>query len=407
MTIDLRWRGEEVNGERARPQSHGEHGEETVNNRQGDIAKVFVVALLQLVGGVICAGASAQCVGGRCPIVSRQQVAERPPASVCRVRVGTATGVQFGSGTLVAAEGAFGYVLTCQHLFREQAQRVAVRFGDGRGYDARVLAVDTRHDLALSQIANPGVRPMTVNAVTPSGLLTAGGFGGSGMYRSVRGTVVGAAMPQGAQSASIQIQGAVRSGDSGGPVFSPAGKLVGVVWGMQDGLTYATIGKPLQQIMARVPTGKSRPPPTGGMVALRSRKPAKQSPTENSLTPRVAALEKKVGEWKPCQCPEIDTTQFATRQDLTQLVRREQWQAETTSQRLAMGVLSERISKRVRTFNTVQVLAGAVGIGSPIGIAILTAGVLARRRSRRNRTPSVAGRGLGGPREEPFHPAAD
>jgi hypothetical protein len=157
-----------------------------------------------------------------------------------------------GSGTLVdvTADRRRGLVLTCAHLFTAGRGRVIVEFANGRTHGANVLAVDPDADLAALEIADPQASPAPLGIdVDPQGALTACGFGPAGQFRCIAGRVIGTA--QGTGQLSVQITGAVRSGDSGG-VFDQQGRLVAVVWGESGGVTYASTGGPLRRFLERV-----------------------------------------------------------------------------------------------------------------------------------------------------------
>jgi hypothetical protein len=186
-------------------------------------------------GGEAAAGTAALCPGA-C------RVTNQLPGGTTNV----------GSGTLVdvAAGGERGLVLTCAHLWSEGAGQAMVTFADGRTHGARLAAIDREADLAAVEIANPRVAAAIVSPLASSPVLSACGFGPTGAFRCVRGRVLG--LVENAGQTSAKIEGAVRSGDSGGGVFDDSGRLVGVVWGECDGVTYASTGAPLRKFLSRV-----------------------------------------------------------------------------------------------------------------------------------------------------------
>ncbi len=177
---------------------------------------------------------------------------------VCRVYNRLPDGsINIGSGTLVdaTADGSQGLVLSCAHLFTEGVGQVMVEFLDGRTHGVRVDAVDRAADLSALSIAHPRESPAAVSfELASSALLTACGFGPSGEYRCIAGSVVGAA--EGPGQVSVQMAGAVRSGDSGGGVFDEQGRLVAVIWGEASGVTYASCGVPLARFVEGVLGGR-------------------------------------------------------------------------------------------------------------------------------------------------------
>ena len=135
-----------------------------------------------------------------------------------------------GSGFIIDASGI---VVTNNHVV-ENARRVKVTLSDGRQFEGRVLGSDPKTDLAVIKIENgsmfeaiawgdsDGVRVgEDVFAVgSPFGLgntVTAG-------IVSARGREIGA----GPYDDFLQVDAAINSGNSGGPLFNGAGHVVGV-----------------------------------------------------------------------------------------------------------------------------------------------------------------------------------
>ncbi|HYO26053.1 MAG TPA: serine protease [Lacipirellulaceae bacterium] len=200
-----------------------------------------------------------------------------------------------GSGTLidVAADRQRGLVLTCAHLFTEGTGRVIVQFADGRTHGAHLLAIDGAADLAALEIAQPGGAPATVHlAWEGAPMLTACGFGPTGEYRVVRGALIGAACSPGRES--LRIGAAVRSGDSGGGVFDPQGRLVAVVWGESAGVTYATSGAPLRAFLQRLTSAPGQAPAQAVAMPLASTCPGGLCPR---TAPRAPAGVAAGGRW--------------------------------------------------------------------------------------------------------------
>ncbi len=133
-----------------------------------------------------------------------------------------------------------------------------MEFLGGRTHGALVTQVDRQGDLAALEIANPREPPVAVSfEPSAAARLTACGFGPNGEYRCIAGPVVGAA--EGPGQTSLEIAGAVRSGDSGGGVFDEQGRLVAVIWGESGGVTYASTGAPLARFVEGVLGGRAVP----------------------------------------------------------------------------------------------------------------------------------------------------
>lgn len=174
-------------------------------------------------------------------------------AAVCRVANQVGGANNLGSGTLIdkTADDREGLVLTCAHLFSEGAGDVVVSFADGSRHRARVIDVDRQADLAALSIAKPRGTPVAIATELQShSKYYACGYGPLGIYRCVAGLSRGRASSAG--QVSLRIDGAVRSGDSGGGVFDDQGRLVAVIWGEAEGVTYASYGQPLRRFLSRV-----------------------------------------------------------------------------------------------------------------------------------------------------------
>lgn len=220
------------------------------------------IALAQLTVAwcVLAASASAQCTGGTCSPGSSA------PAAV--VRVVNAAGNQrwYGSGTLVYKDDERGIILTCAHLFRETTGDVSAVFPDGTRFHAEMLAMDRVWDLAALEIAAPAASPVAIagDYPRPGEVLRSCGYGSDGRYRCNQGEMLGYARPASDQTyETLELTGAAREGDSGGPVFNRQGELAAVLWGTDGrtvGGTYCgRIRKFLAAILARF---RSAPQPT-------------------------------------------------------------------------------------------------------------------------------------------------
>jgi len=177
---------------------------------------------------------------------------ELQPA-VCRIHNRLNGSSSIGSGTLIdrTSDGREGLILTCAHLFHEGVGDVVVTFADGRTHGAKLVHADYQADLAALAIANPRVEPAQISfSVTQQENLFACGYGPQGVFRCATGPPVGQAAGQG--QLSLLIGDRVRSGDSGGGVFDSQGRLVAVIWGEAQGVTYASYGRPLQSFLRRV-----------------------------------------------------------------------------------------------------------------------------------------------------------
>ncbi len=134
-----------------------------------------------------------------------------------------------GSGFIISADG---YVVTNNHVV-DHASEVEVALEGGRSLSAKVIGTDKRTDLALLKISDADKLPFVeFENVAPrvgDWVLAVGnpfGLGGSvtaGIV-SARGRDIGA----GPYDDYLQIDAPVNRGNSGGPAFDLAGKVIGV-----------------------------------------------------------------------------------------------------------------------------------------------------------------------------------
>jgi serine protease Do len=135
-----------------------------------------------------------------------------------------------GSGFLIREDG---YLVTNAHVVGD-AERIQVRLSDGRRFDARLVGLDERVDLALLKIEATGlpvallgdsnrtrVGEFVLALGHPFGLEQTVSFG----IVSRKGTPIQVASPG---FEFIQTDAAVNPGNSGGPLVNMAGEVVGV-----------------------------------------------------------------------------------------------------------------------------------------------------------------------------------
>ena len=135
----------------------------------------------------------------------------------------------FASGFIFRRDG---YILTSAHAVAG-AQAISVALSDQRRFDAEVVGIDRRTDVALLRIA---ASDLPVVAVGRSSELCPGEWVAAmgapfGFERSVTAGVVSAHpryMPDGSGVPLIQTDVALNPGNSGGPLFDERGTVVGM-----------------------------------------------------------------------------------------------------------------------------------------------------------------------------------
>jgi S1-C subfamily serine protease len=188
-------------------------------------------------------------------VVCTPAVARHP--AVVRLTVPIKQGARaLGSGVLAGTDDRFGYVLTAQHVVRDADGRPKVRFVDGTVEHGDVLKSDASSDVAVIRVNRPEISPVEWADDSPKkgDELVAAGFGGDGEYQEALGPVIGFTDRTMEAPDWMIVKAEVRSGDSGGPVLTRDGKLVGVLWGC-NGNTYAT---PVRHLVTFTRTDRGR-----------------------------------------------------------------------------------------------------------------------------------------------------
>ncbi len=137
-----------------------------------------------------------------------------------------------GSGVILTEDG---YIATCAHVM-EGAKKITVTLNDDTSYEAAIIGVDSRNDLAIIKIDASG---LTFATLGDSEMLTVGedviaignplgelrGTATSGIISAVRRTIE----VEGNSMELIQTDAAISPGNSGGGLFNASGRLIGIV----------------------------------------------------------------------------------------------------------------------------------------------------------------------------------
>jgi serine protease Do len=135
-----------------------------------------------------------------------------------------------GSGFIVSEDG---YVVTNDHVV-DKGQSVTVILDDGTEYEAKVVGVDEKTDLALLKINSPDrdftyVRFSDDNPRVGDWVVAVGNpFGLGGTVTAGIVSASGRDIGSGPYDDFIQIDAAVNRGNSGGPAFNLKGEVIGV-----------------------------------------------------------------------------------------------------------------------------------------------------------------------------------
>lgn len=340
---------------------------------------------------------AAACDKGGC------RPAHAPHPAVARVIHAGFGSVCYGSGTLIDKDDHAGMLLTCAHLFRPGVGEVIVSFPSGERYQARVTAIDNAWDLAVLEIAPPTVSPVPVasSPPQPGERLQSCGYGPDGTYRCNQGQALGYVRTSAtATYETLELAGAARWGDSGGPVFNAQGELAAVVWGTDGRTVEATACCRIRRFLEACRSRRDRAlvPPSPPTQPLPERPapnslPAHSSPCEPSLPEMRAAL----GQFEA----ELAKLRGAIEQGAGRLARLEQVVSRESLVAAARAVLVDMTDPRDSPWTAlVMPLLTALGwTGPPAVAAVLLARLglaIARNRSRRARERGIAGVGAKG-----------
>ena len=179
--------------------------------------------------------------------------AGRPRPAVCRVVSTNGDSIAAGSGVLVRVSGTAGLVLTAYHVVRENRPTLEVTFPDGSTTPARLVAYDQDWDLAALSVGRPVAAPIPIAAKAPrrGDRLTICGYGPVGVYREQTGRVTDYGSPTRDHPAQfVEVEGAARTGDSGGPIFDESGEIAGILFGAARGRTIGSVSTRLSLFLA-------------------------------------------------------------------------------------------------------------------------------------------------------------
>ena len=146
-----------------------------------------------------------------------------------------------------------GRFITAHHVVDGRPPFVSLIHGD-RTIGAAVLGVDPEFDLALLEVVTPelvyDVPSVALRAPTQDDVgqpvLMVGYPGGEALTVSGGGVVIQV------WDNNIQTSSAIRSGNSGGPVFDACGEVIGVVWAGGSSWSYTYSGRALQTSLRRI-----------------------------------------------------------------------------------------------------------------------------------------------------------
>lgn len=166
---------------------------------------------------------------GNIKAIQAALLAAIPRAEAATVNIDLGEGS--GSGVIVSAEGL---VMTAAHVSTGVGKDVTIDMPDGSKLKAETLGLDSETDAALLQITEklPEGKPFPYVEVNKTDDTKLGDWifslGHSGGFDKERGAVSRVGRLVRVANTTIQTDGALIGGDSGGPLFDMQGRLIGI-----------------------------------------------------------------------------------------------------------------------------------------------------------------------------------
>jgi putative serine protease PepD len=211
--------------------------------------------------------------------LSVNEIYRRAHRGVVDITVSTGSSPFGGSGSGRAEGSGFVYdskgdIVTNQHVV-DGAQSVTVKFWNGRTYKATVVGTDSSTDLAVIHVNAPASQLHPLSLADSSEVQVGDGVVAIGSPFGLEGTVTSgivSALHREMRSEtgftiddSIQTDAAINHGNSGGPLLSSSGQVIGVnsqidsESGGSDGVGFAIPSNTVQTVVSQlISTGKAQ-----------------------------------------------------------------------------------------------------------------------------------------------------
>jgi hypothetical protein len=307
--------------------------------------------------------------------------------AIVRIVNAGGAGRTLGSGTLVEANDDEGLILTCAHLFRESVGTVSVVFPGREPLPARLAKIEPSADLAALIVRAPRIAPISIANDSPErgDLLVSCGYGSDGRLWCNRGQALGYVTAEGGQRfETLELSGAARFGDSGGPVLNRNHQLVAVLFGTNGRVVDATVCGRIHRFLADLllrmrarQTNRPAPPkhPLPG--------PVETSPPLVELPPRATlpqggppVVTTPPSDPKPLDMPDATAPVESLKPPVVQL----------PPGLKPIGRAADSLAEAAEPWISARLAAWLISIGVPGGISGVAAGAavwLAMRRGKR------------------------
>ncbi|MDE2899630.1 MAG: trypsin-like peptidase domain-containing protein, partial [Chloroflexota bacterium] len=193
------------------------------------------------------------------PTPSLSAIIERVKESVVRVETRRRT----GSGVIFEVDGNTAFIVTNEHIFTGASQ-VTVTVGEEETeYRAELLGLDETHDLAVLRICCGNFRALPFGDVSRvrSGeevVLIGYALDLEGEATVTRGIVSAVRYSDFVESEVIQTDAAANPGNSGGPMISTSGEVLGILtfgYRETEGLSFAISAETVQELIPTLLAG--------------------------------------------------------------------------------------------------------------------------------------------------------
>ncbi len=201
--------------------------------------------------------------------------------------------VGHGSGVIFKTEGETAYVMTNSHVVVDVEEGLRVRTDDGEWYKATVLRADPVRDLAVVTICCGEFT--ATDFASPDGVVVGDdalvmGYPGPYSYETAtvtKGIVSAFRYDRSKDMFAVQTDAAINLGNSGGPILTTDGLIMGIVYGTytdREGLSVGAAVSTIQKHMESLTT------PGGEFVFEEISGGLRHQPNDNNIVQRVFNL---------------------------------------------------------------------------------------------------------------------
>ena len=244
------------------------------------------------------AGADEFTADGGLPHASLNTMLQQAIPAV--VRINTDTGS--GSGVIIQTQGTTGYIVTNHHVVQGSAW-IEATVGDSAAYEAELLGADAGRDLAVLKICCGSFQTARFGDIVglmPATEVVVIGYphGIPGPATITQGIVSAIRFNTTLQSQVIQTDAAMNPGNSGGPILSLGGEVLGIItfkFMDSEGLGFAI---PSNVVFQELPSlwASDQPPPTAPALV-----PITTSSADDAML--EARIQEAIQELMPTPAP--------------------------------------------------------------------------------------------------------